>query len=1284
MSSRNINKQKEYWLKELSGEIPALGLPFDYPQPKEKTFIDDEVGFEVDKRSLDQVYRLAERMNADVSIILLCVFKVLLWKYTSQEDILIGLILDDKKSSCKKQAVLRTSPEGSMEGQLFLAEVERRVLAATENCECDLEEIMGMLSKEQSEEKTLFNTGFLFSVKDTCDKSRGTEDIPDDLGKINQGLCLALKVYQCDNKLTFYFNYNSSLFKKDTIMRMVVHFNNILREIVNDPVKKLSDIEVLSEVEKRQLFIDFNSTKQEYPKSMTIHEVFEQQAEKVPDRVAVIFEDKCLTYKELNQKSNILARLLRENGIGPGRIAGVMAERSLEMLVGILGILKAGGAYLPISPEYPDERIKFMLEDSNASVLLTQKRFLERGVSERQVIDLEDERNYRGDGKNLSLIGNSSDLAYIIYTSGSTGKPKGVMIEHYSVINRLNWMQKKYPIGAQDVILQKTPFTFDVSVWELFWWFFIGAKVCFLVPGGEKEPHTMIEAIDKNKVTVMHFVPSMLSLFLDTIEEQGDLDRLDSLRYVFASGEALNPHQVNKFNALLYKTNKTQLNNLYGPTEATVDVSYFDCSTEDVLGVVPIGKPIDNINLYVLDKYRNMQPVGVPGELYIAGDGLARGYLNRPELTGERFVPNPFNNCRFCTVSSPRMYKTGDLARWLPDGNIEYLGRIDQQVKIRGLRIELGEIEAELVKNESINEAVVTVQKDWMGNDALAAYLVSDTDIVIDEIKSQLSKTLPDYMVPLYYIRITKIPLTMNGKLDRKALPKPVVHIGGDVVNPENSTEQVLLDIWKDFFRNEKIGVCHDFFSLGGDSIKAVKLISIINGKLGVSLKLSDIFKLKSVRAISEYIQHMPALDSCFVPLEKVEKREYYPVSFVQSTMFKYPDANYPERYNLGRADLFRGSLDLQRLEGALMKLIERHDVLRTSFHLINGEYVQMVSDTVPFKPDFLECDEAGARKYMDKFVRPFDLGTSPLLRFSILKVDTDLYYFLLDMHHIIFDAVTIEIFYGELWKLYRGEKPEPVPIQYKDYAVWQKKYLNDSVLKKYKSYWMDKLKGFIFTRMPIDISYTLEARYNLETLRVDEPTYQMLQAFCSKLEITKSSFMIGIFTLMLAEETMKKDIAIGLRVSNRFDASLNNVMGCFLEKVVIRSLTGNQTVKEFLKNVHTNVVEAMDHALYPYDLLNREVREHEKIENPELFNIIVNYMVEDTEELCDSEMKQIKSFIIKKVFSKYDINFKIFDRQKNMELEFKYKCNLYSEEKMKKFVLRFKSFLDEVLADGN
>ena len=980
LESPEINKQQEYWRNNLAGEIPVLNMPCDFNRSDNRTFEGDIVEFKLDTKVSSTLSNMAKEYGVTLNTLLISVYTVLLYRYTGQEDIIIGSLVAGRRHPDVENMIgmfnnfipvrNRFKPDNTFKELVHI--VNDSVFGAYENQDYPYDMMVEKFAyRTERSRNPLFDTMLIFHNELEKEIKLGIDGLEFELHKTvsnTSKLDFKLDVYTGKSgELECIIEYNTGLFRKETIERFSKHFSNIVSEIIENSDKEVSVIEMISEDEQKQILSDFNDTKSEYPMAKTISRVFEEQVEKTPDSIAVIFENEKLTYSELNKRANSLARVLREHGVKGDSIVAIMLERSIEMMVGILAVLKAGGAYLPISPEYPDERVRFMLEDSGANILLTKNNAYGIGLadggevdSRLTVLDLDDETLYNGVSSNLDEINTSRNLAYVIYTSGSTGKPKGAMIEHYSVINRINWMHKKYPIGEQDVILQKTPYTFDVSVWELFWWFFAGAKVCFLAPGGEKDPGAITEAIEKNKITTMHFVPSMLNMFLEYMENEKNLSRISSLRQVFASGEALGTKQVQRFNRQAGLKFGTKLINLYGPTEATVDVSYYDCPSYGDIEIVPIGKPIDNIKLYIVDRHNNLQPVGIPGELCIAGDGLARGYLNRPELTAEKFVPNPFDegdNLR----DSKRMYRTGDLARWLPDGNIEYLGRLDHQVKVRGFRIELGEIEEELLKHESIKEVVVTARKDKDGGSYLCAYLVSDRELTPAELREHLTRNLPEYMVPSYFIRLEKMPLSPNGKADRKALPEPAgnVNTGVEYVEPTGVIEKNLAQIWREVLGVENIGIKDNFFDLGGNSLLLIRMHSKIETEYPDKVKVTDIFSNPTISKLAQFIEKGGA-EKKIVSLKYVEiPNQYFSGNSIgiKGSVFRF-----------SLADEVLGSLK----EMAKREKIEINDILLSAYIYLFAQISKKHEITVQALLD-------------DGVVLPFDINLSKVDSFGEL-----------------------------------------------------------------------------------------------------------------------------------------------------------------------------------------------------------------------------------------------------------------------------------------------------------
>jgi amino acid adenylation domain-containing protein len=649
-----------------------------------------------------------------------------------------------------------------------------------------------------------------------------------------------------------FLKYNKDLFASGTIKRMAEHIETLLKAIVDNPETSIHNLPMLTDKEYQQIKI-WNDTRKDYPKDLTLVHLFEQQAEKTPDSIAVVFENQKLTYKQLNQRANQLASYLlnlkTDNEIallsGKNPLIAISMERSCEMVIGLLAILKAGGAYVPIDPGYPKNRIHYMLKDSAAPVLLTQECLKEKlGGNELShdcaVIYLEIDDFSNQSDKNFATISHAEDLAYMIYTSGSTGKPKGAMNAHSGIVNRLLWMQETYQLTDQDRILQKTPFSFDVSVWEFFWPLMTGACLVVAKPEGHKNPEYLADLIESQRITLMHFVPSMLQAFIS----HANINQCAGLKHIICSGEPLNVELVRKFYAV-FSEQKVELHNLYGPTEAAVDVSHWPCKIEDIRASVPIGKPVANTQLYILDTNHMPLPIGIPGELCISGIQVGRGYYNRPKLTSEKFVDIELFG------KTERIYKTGDLARWCIDGNIEFLGRRDHQVKLRGLRIELGEVEAALLQLPDVKECVVVVKGDTSDNKRIVAYVVMEKQENTEKnhsllLKKYLKQNLPDYMLPETFIFIDALPLSPNGKIDRNALPESVIR-KTSYLYPRDMIELKLSKLWEHLLQMSPISITDDFFENGGNSLRAIRLISNIYQEFNQRLPIHSIFQNRTI-----------------------------------------------------------------------------------------------------------------------------------------------------------------------------------------------------------------------------------------------------------------------------------------------------------------------------------------------------------------------------------------------------------------------------------------------------
>ncbi|WP_052088210.1 non-ribosomal peptide synthetase [Paenibacillus wynnii] len=827
MNGRDLSEQKGYWVKEFSDEIPVLNMPLDDKRPQTQSYAGALVKMNLDANLYHAVEKLAEETGTTEYMVFLSAIMVLLGKYSRQEDIVIGTPIsgrthrdtEDMLGMFINTLAMRGRPEETKQYENFLGEIKEVCLKAYEHQEYPFEELVEVLNLERDMSRNpLFDVMFVLQNNEEeklLFHSAKTEIIRAET-KVSK--CdLTFNVYQEQKSYKVELEYCTDLFKKSSAERMLEHYHVVLQQLVENRKIMLKDVEVITEDERVNILKDFNDTRVAFPSDKTMIDFFEAEVERAPEKIAVVYKDAKISYWELNGKINHLAKELRNRGVGPGDYVAIMAERSIEMIIGIYGIIKAGGAYVPIDPTYPRDRVEYILEDCNPKVLLTYRATAETAVP---VMKLEGSMAWKGEG-NLLHVNRVDDVAYCIYTSGTTGKPKGAMIKHISLVNRILWMQSMYPLGEEDVILQKTTFSFDVSVWEIVWWGFFGARAVMLEQEVEKNPEEICDVIEKEKVTVLHFVPSMLNSFLAYIKNRNErVGSLGSLRRVFASGEALNKETVDTFNKILYQKNKTCLSNLYGPTEACIDVTYFECSPCQEKNLIPIGKPISNIQIYILNGMK-LCGIGVPGELCIAGIGVAKGYLNKEELTKDKFVDNPYDE--------GKMYRTGDLACWRGNGDIAYLGRMDSQVKIRGLRIELGEIENSIRKLDYISDCAVVDKLDQNGDKVIYGYFVSDKEIPIHDVINELKMTLPVYMVPSRMQQIDAIPVTSNGKLNRKMLPDIKMTSNKRHVEAVDEKDAKLYEICKTILNVEEYGQSDNFIAMGGDSLKALKIASMMN-----------------------------------------------------------------------------------------------------------------------------------------------------------------------------------------------------------------------------------------------------------------------------------------------------------------------------------------------------------------------------------------------------------------------------------------------------------------------
>lgn len=885
-TQKSLADLKGFWEGQLAGELPLLGLPGYKLSPVLGSYKGASLNWVLDESLKEKLQAIAVACNVNLTVVFLTAFYVLLYRYTGESDILIAWQQDLRNNTKTIGYFTNFLPlRVGFCDDLGFQELCSRVNLVLDNAIAHQDYPFPCLVRDFK--SPICQVGFAYQNLNEFEllpnlfiADAGVEFF--ELSQQRVEFDFNLDVFFVNNSIIFKFKYNTDLLDAAIVNSMVEHYRNLLVSIAQNSQDRVSRLPLLSGKERQQILFDWNRTAKDYDLSLCLHELVTQQVEKTPDAIAVKFKDEELTYRELNSRANQLAHYLQFLGVQPEELVGICVNRSLEMVVGLLGILKAGGAYVPIDPGYPQERIAYMLEDSQVTVLLTQYSLLSN-LPMHPVYTIALDRDWskieESDDSEIRSEVTCDNLAYVIYTSGSTGKPKGALNTHRGICNRLLWMQEEYNLTSDDCVLQKTPFSFDVSVWELFWPLITGAKLVVAEPGGHRDSFYLIEIIINEAITTLHFVPSMLQVFLET----KGVELCKSLTRVICSGEALPVDLQKRF----FQRLNCQLHNLYGPTEAAIDVTYWQCQPNTTLPTVPIGRPIANTQIYILDNYQQPVPVGVIGELYIGGFGVGRGYWNRLELSHQKFIPNPF--------ATGRMYKTGDLGRFLGDGSIEYVGRIDHQVKIRGFRIELGEIENVLIQHPDVREAVVIALNDHRQNKHLIAYLVFfKSQIIQSELRYFLKEKLPEFMMPSAFIILEAMPLTPNGKIDRRALAISDFAVSDRsnlFVSARNDLERQLVRIWSELLHVSEIGVCDNFFEIGGNSLLAIHLVSAIAEKFGHEIPLATLFSNPTIEQLAEILQNSSHIfsNSSQLCTQKYPPYHYSPLVAIQAKGDKSP-----------------------------------------------------------------------------------------------------------------------------------------------------------------------------------------------------------------------------------------------------------------------------------------------------------------------------------------------------------------------------------------------------------
>ncbi|AJO16544.1 lichenysin non-ribosomal peptide synthetase LicA [Bacillus paralicheniformis] len=1123
--------QEEYWLKELAGELPVLTLPADYPRPSIQTFEGSRLSFALKPELVQQLRKLAKETDSTLYMVLAASYSALLSKLSGQSEVIVGSPAAGRPHTDLNRIIgmfvntlaIRTRPEGDKPFSAFLEEVKETTLGAFEHQDYPFEELIEKLNIQRDMSRNpLFDA--VFSMRNADLKDLSMEGItlkPYDFAHQTAKFDLTLTAAEEDGLLVFEMEYNTALFKHESIERWRGYWVNLLEAVAENPDARLSELSLLDEAEKRRIVQNWNETRLAVPQDKTVHELFEAQVLRTPDRGAAVYNGVKWTYKELNARANRLARLLIEKGARPEQRIGIMVKPSLEMAAGVLAILKAGAAYVPIDPSYPAERIGYVLKDSGAELLLTQTNLAapEEFSGETLLLDsMLSEEITKDDEVNPQAGTQSDNLAYLIYTSGTTGQPKGVMVEHRSLVNLCYWHNDAFKVTEQDKSAKYAGFGFDASVWEMFPYWIAGAELHIIDESIRMDITRLNQYFEENKITIT-FLPTQLC------EQFMELDN-QSLRVLLTGGDKLKR---------IAKRSYTLVNN-YGPTENTVVAT--STAIDPDKGMLSIGKPIANTRAYVLGQNNEVQPVGVAGELCIAGRGLARGYLNKPEETAKRFTEDPF-------VPGERMYRTGDAVKWLEDGRLEYIGRIDQQVKIRGFRIELSEIEVQLARLSEVQEAVVTDIEDACGNKALCGYVVANEQLDTESLARKLAQTLPDYMVPSFWVQLKELPVTANGKVDRRALPQPDVEAQtAEYKAPLTETEQLLADIWQEVLGIDRIGITDNFFALGGDSIKGIQMASRLQ-QHGWKLEMKDLFQHPTIGELSAYVQ---AADD--QPIDQNPVEGEVTLTPIQRWFF---ERRFTNEHHWNQSVMLHAltGFDPETAGKALSKLIEHHDALRMVYQR-NGDGIVQYNrglEETAVRPEVIRFNESGAEleaavlKASNRIQSSIDLTEGPLLKAAIFKTDQG-DHLLIVIHHLVVDGISWRILLEDFAAGYaQAEKGEPIILQDKthsfaEYAARLEEYAGSKAFAKEIGYWQE-IEQAETAALPKDdeaedkrMRHTKTAEFSLSK----EETEQLMTKVHEAYNTEMNDILLTALGLALKEWTGQEDFIICLEGHGRED----------------------------------------------------------------------------------------------------------------------------------------------------
>ncbi|MBI4747841.1 MAG: amino acid adenylation domain-containing protein [Acidobacteria bacterium] len=1308
-----------YWKTQLAGDAPLLNLLTDKPRPQIQTYQGTKIETVVNKGLSERLKHFTLEAKTTPFVVLLTTFYILLHRYTQEDDIWVGSPFAGRTSTQFNRCVgyfvnpvvLRANCGGNPDFLTFLRQVQQTVFEALDHQNYPFPLLVEQLNPVRDPSRSpLFQCSFVFDrlpeqgLHHLSALISGKDQPPVDFGGLQIApypveeriaqFDLSLAVVETQERFILSLEFNTDLFEKTTIERMALNYQTLLDSSLKAPTCLIDQLQLVSQNEL-DLLEKWNATQADYPRDVCLHQLIEAQIERTPDAIAVVFEDQSLTYGELNFQATQLAHSLQHQGVGPDVLVGICVERSLEMVIGLLAILKAGGAYVPLDPTYPQERLIFMIQDAQFPVIVTDNKseaFLPAHQSEIVNINTFESSTFKHPEPGTQNP-EPENLAYVIYTSGSTGLPKGVLITHQNIVNLCSAVQHLLKLSASDRFLQFASLNFDTAAEEIFSALTCGATVVLRTHKVVPSYAEFIEFIDRHRVTVIDPPTAYFSeLARELVTSNTPLPV--SLRIAFVGGEKASPVTSAQWQKL--GQGRAPWINGYGPTEATVTcIAYAPPAWSPEMETwteLPIGRPMANVQAYILDRNLQLVPIGVPGELCIGGDGLARGYLNRPELTAEKFIPNPFSS-----DPTARLYRTGDLTRYLPDGNIEFLGRIDFQVKLRGFRIELGEIEVALGNHPFIKQALVVVREDRPGDKRLVAYLLApEAQIPINNLRQYLSQRLPAYMLPAAFVILDSFPLTPNGKIDQRALPPPEGYQLDQSLPTSrmlNPFEEILAGIWREVLGDSPLYLHSHFFELGGHSLLATQVISRLRTVLQIELPVRSLFEAPTLEAFSQLVAHPQADFQASPPISRVLRDQHLPLSFAQQRLW-FLDQLEPDSpmYNMPGVLRLSGPLDVEALAQSLNEIISRHEALRTTFAQVDGQPVQVIA---PVGDQQLSITDLSSLSVPDQESevqtlasqeahQPFSLTAGPLIRFSVLRLAPDQHILLVTIHHIAADGWSLSVFLTELHTLYQAflhHQPSPLPsltIQYSDFAVWQRGWLTDERLRPQLDYWKQQLAGLESLNLPTDrprpaIQSFRGAR--VKTLYSRELVDQLTQ-LSRQHHATLFMVLLAGFQTLLHRLSGQSDIAVGTPIAGRNQLETENLIGLFVNTLVLRAdLSHNPTFLDLLAQVRQTTVDAFTHQDVPFEKLVEELHPERDLSRSPLFQVM--FVMQNTPHLTfdfgDLQLELVES---ETRIAKFDLTCDVEESPQGLAITFEFNSDLFDQSTIDRFFSYYETLL--------